>query len=78
MNSHTAGRGFRQIGRHLLSGNPPPSLSSPVHPPEPLSGFPHTVFVPLGIASQEAGNKEIGSSKVTKLISSPLLYKQLV
>lgn len=55
MNSYTAGHGFRQIRRHLRKATP--LLASPVHPPEPLSGFPHTVFVPLGTASPEAGKK---------------------
>lgn len=59
---------------------PPPRLASAGHPLEPLSGFPHTVFLPLGTISQETGGSGKGrdwSSKVTELISFPLLCKQL-
>jgi hypothetical protein len=59
---------------------PPPRLASAGHPLEPLSGFPHTVFLPLGTTSQETGGGVGGrdwSSKVTELISFPSLCKQL-
>lgn len=56
---------------------PPLCRASVGYPLEPLSGFPHTVFLPLGTASQETGGKRDWSSKVTELISFPLLCKQL-
>lgn len=43
-----AGLGFRQIRRHLLLKKVTRSLSSPVHPPKPLSGFPAHSVCPSG------------------------------
>jgi hypothetical protein len=77
MNPHKAGSDFRQLRRHFFFRTATLFLASPVNAPEPLSGFPHTVFLPLGTASQEAGKKGDWSSKVTELISFPLLCKQL-
>lgn len=78
MNPHSAGSDFfgRSEDIHSLEKSPP-GWASAVCPLELLSGFPHTEFLPLGTTSQETGGKGDWSSKVTELISFPLLCKQL-
>lgn len=53
-NSHPSGHVCRQIKRHLRKPPPPWPLEPTLQSPSLVS---HTVFIPLGIASQEAGKK---------------------